>query len=112
MVRAPGSGPRVDRVEVAGTGLARTPDGSRLVVLDADYDEGTAVMRFLDLSSGEETTSEDGMDTSRIDDPVDHLLEAEAEILAVDDERVRARVIEGEEVYDLSTGEGAPASDD
>ena len=108
----PGAGPVPTGLEVAGTGLARTPDGTRLVVLDADHDEGTAVMRFLDLSSGEETTSEDGMDTSGIDDPVDHLLEAEVEILAVDDERVRARVIEGEEVYDLRNGEGAPASDD
>jgi hypothetical protein len=108
----PGADPGPTGLEVAGTGLARTPDGSRLVVLDADYDEGTAVMRFLDLSSGEETTSEDGMDTSGIDDRVDHLLEAEVEILAVDDERARARVIEGEEVYDLRTGEGVPASDD
>lgn len=108
----PGGDPEPTGLEVAGTGLARTPDGSRLVVLDADYDAGSAVMRFLDLSSGEETTSEDGMDTSGIDDPVDHLLEAEVEILAVDDARVRARVLEGEEVYDLRTGRGAPASDD
>lgn len=109
---SPGEDPGPTGLEVAGSGLVRTPDGSRLVVLDADYDEGTAVMRFLDLSSGEETTSEDGMDTSGIDDPVDHLLEAEVEILAVDDERVRARVIEGEMVYDLRTAEGAPATDD
>ncbi len=92
-------------------GVAVSPDGRFLVVLDADYDEGSATMRIFDLDTGEAIESEDGMDTSGIDDPVDHLLESEVEILAITDEEVTARVIEGDVTYDLATGEGTEADD-
>lgn len=93
-------------VEVDDTGVAVSPDGSALAVLDADYDEGSARMRIFDLAAGKEVVSEDGMDTSGIGDPVDHLLESEVEILGIDDEEVYARVIEGYYAYDLVSGEG------
>lgn len=103
---APGSEAEDTGLSVAGTGVAVSPDGGALAVLDADTDEGSAVMRLFDLSSGKETTSEDGMDTSGIDDPVDHLLEAEVEILGITDQEVAARVVNGDWAYDLATGEG------
>lgn len=103
---APGNEAQDTGMTVASTGVAVAPDGSALAVLDADTDEGSAVMRLFDLSSGEETTSEDGMDTSDIDDPVDHLLESEVEILGITDQEVAARVINGDWAYDLATGEG------
>lgn len=93
-------------MEVADTGVAVSPDGSALAVLDADDDEGSARMRIFDLAVGEEVVTEDGMDTSGIGDPVDHLLESEVEILGIDDEEVYARVIEGYYAYDLVSGEG------
>jgi hypothetical protein len=103
---APGSEAEDTGLTVSSTGVAISPDGSALAVLDADTDEGSAVMRLFDLSSGEETTSEDGMDTSGIDDPVDHLLESEVEILGITDQEVAARVINGDWAYDLATGDG------
>lgn len=107
-----GGEPEDTGLRVASDGVAVTPDGETLVVLDSDTDTGTAVMRFFDLSSGDETVSEDGMDTSGIEDPVDHLLESEVEILWVADDQVAARVIEGDVVYDLATGEGRVLADD
>lgn len=103
---APGSEAEDTGLTVASTGVAVSPDGSALALLDADTDEGSAVMRLFDLSSGEENTSEDGMDTSGIDDPVDHLLESEVEILGITDQEVAARVINGDWAYDLASGEG------
>ena len=103
---SPGSEAEDTGLRVASTGVAVSPDGTALAVLDADYDEGSAVMRLFDLSSGEENTSEDGMDTSGIGDPVDHLLESEVEILGITDQEVAARVINGDWSYDLATGEG------
>lgn len=92
-------------------GVAASPDGRFLAVLDADRDEGSAVMRIFDLSTGEVHDSEDGMDTSGIDDPVDHLLEMEVEILSIDDEQLTARVIEGDVTYDLASGTGTEVDD-
>jgi hypothetical protein len=102
---APGSEAEDTGLRVASTGVAVSPDGTALAVLDADYDEGTAVMRLFDLSSGEETVSDEGMDTSAIEDPVDHLLESEVEILGITDQEVAARVINGDWSYDLASGE-------
>ena len=103
----PGGEPEDTGLEVTERGgVAASPDGRFLAVLDADTDEGSAVMRIFDLSTGEVHDSADGMDTSGIDDPVDHLLESEVEILDVDDEQLTARVIEGEVTYDLATGAG------
>lgn len=106
---APGDEPVETGLTVASERVAVSPDGARLAVLDADLDDGSAVMRMFNLASGGETTSEDGMDTSGVDDPVDHLLETEVEILGIDADTVWARVIEGDYAYDLATGEGRPA---
>lgn len=99
-------------LSVSGRGLAASPDGQHLAVLDADLDLGEATMRLFDLISGEATTSEDGMTTDGIDDPVDHLLEMEVEIQGITAEEVSARVIEGDYVYDLGTGQGRPVGVD
>ena len=102
----PDGEPEDTGLEVTREHFATSPDGRFLVVLDADTDDGSAVMRIADLSTGELHDSEDGMDTSGIDDPVNHLLEMEVDILGIDDEQLTARVIEGDFVYDLATGEG------
>lgn len=91
---APGAEAVDTGLRVADDGIAVSPDGSRLAILDADYDDGSAVMRLFDLSSGEAFTSEDGMDTSEYGDPVNHLLESEVEILGITDEEVGDRVPE------------------
>jgi hypothetical protein len=109
---APGREAEDTGLAVDATGVAVSPDGSTLAVLDADTDDGSAVMRLFDLSSGEATTSEDGMDTSGIDDPVHHLLESEVEILGITDDEVWARALEGDFAYDLATGEGRELGDD
>jgi hypothetical protein len=108
---APGGEPEDTGLQVTRDHFATSPDGRFLTVLDADTDEGSAVMRIFDLSTGELHDSEDGMDTSGIDDPVDHLLEMEVDLLGIDDEQLTARVIEGDFVYDLATGEGTETSD-
>lgn len=108
---APDGEPEDTGLEVTADEFAASPDGRFLVVLDADTDEGSAVMRIFDLSTGELHDSEDGMDTSGLDDPVDHLLEMEVELLRIDDDQLTARVIEGEFVYDLATGEGSEVDD-
>lgn len=107
----PDGDPEDTGLEVTRDHFATSPDGRFLAVLDADTDEGSAVMRIFDLSTGEPHDSEDGMDTSGIDDPVHHMLEMEVEILGIDDEQLIARVIEGDFVYDLATGEGAETDD-
>ncbi len=108
---APDGEPEDTGLEVTRDHFATSPDGRFLTVLDADTDDGSAVMRIFDLSTGELHDSEDGMDTSGIDDPVHHLLETEVDILGIDDERLTARVIEGDFVYDLATGEGTETDD-
>ena len=97
---------------MAGDGLAASPDGTRLAVLDADLDTGEATMRLFDLVSGEQVTSDDGMDTSDIEDPVHHLLEMEVEILGISDVEVAARVVNGDYAYDLGTGAGRALGDE
>lgn len=109
---APGREAEDTGLAVGSSAVAVSPDGSTLAVLDADTDEGSAVMRLFDLSSGEATTSDDGMDTSGIDDPVHHLLESEVEILGITDDEVAARALDGDFAYDLDTGEGRELGDD
>ena len=108
---APDGEPEDTGLEVTRDHFATSPDGRYLTVLDADTDEGSAVMRIFDLDTGEAIESEDGMDTSGIDDPVNHLLEMELDLLGIDDAQLTARVIEGEFVYDLATGEGTETDD-
>ena len=88
-------------LDVDTGGVRTSPDGAHLAVLEADYDEGSAVMRVFDLSAGTDVTSEDGMEPGS-SDPVDELLEAEVEILGIDDDEVFARTLEGDVAYDLS----------
>lgn len=107
----PDGEPEDTGLEVTRDHFAASPDGRFLALLDADTDDGSAVMRIFDLSTGKLHDSEDGMDTSGIDDPVHHLLEMEVEILGIDDEQLTARVIEGDFVYDLATGEGTETDD-
>jgi hypothetical protein len=109
---APGTAAVKTGLSVDSSGVAVTPDGNRLVILDDDDDAGTAVMRFFDLHSGEEITSKDGWDTSGIDDPEWYFNESEVKILAITDSHVYARTIDGEYSYDLTTGEGQPLDDD
>ena len=45
-------------------------------------------------------------------DPVDEHLEAEVEILGIDDDEVYARTLEGDVAYDLATGAGREVGDD
>ncbi|KRE99586.1 hypothetical protein ASG88_13260 [Nocardioides sp. Soil777] len=97
---------------MAGAGLAASPDGESLAVLDADLDTGEATMRLFDLVSGKQVASDDGMDTSDIEDSVDHLLESEVEILGISDDEVAARVVNGDYAYDLATGAGRPLDDE
>lgn len=92
-------------LDVDTGGLRTSPDGTTLAVLEADYDEGTAVMRLFDLSAGTDVTSEDGMKPES-SDPVDELLEAEVEILGIDDDEVFARTLQGDYAYDLASGRG------
>jgi hypothetical protein len=112
MFSAPGEEPTDTGFTVAGAGLAASPDGESLAVLDADFDTGEASMLLFDLVAGEKVTSDDGMDTSDIDDPVDHLLEMEVEILGISDDEVEARVVDGDYAYDLTTGAGRPLGDE
>ncbi len=102
---APEQEPVDTGLDVDSEGLRSSPDGTHLVVLDADLEKGSAVMRFFDLSSGATHTSEDGM-KPRSSDRVDEFSESEVEILGIDDERVYVRALEGRFAYDLSTGEG------
>lgn len=99
-------------LSVAGDGLLASPGGRHLALLEADHDSGDARMRLLDLESGEEVVSQDGMDDGGSEDPVSHLLEAEVQVRGIDDEQVRARGLEGEYVYELDTGEGRPLRDE
>lgn len=92
-------------------GLRTSPNGRHLAVLEADYDEGSAVMRLFDLSTGEDLSAEDGMEAES-SDAVDELLEAEVEILAIDDDAVYARTLQGDYAFDLATGKGRRLGDD
>lgn len=109
---APGTAAVRTGLSVDSSGVAVTPDGNRLVILDDDDSAGTAVMRIFDLRSGEEIASKDGWDTSGIDDPEWYFNESEVKILAITDSHVYARTINGEYSYDLTTGEGQPLDDD
>jgi len=110
---ASSKGPAISTgLNVSSNWFAASPDGSHLAFLDGDGSSGEATMRIYDLSSGEEFTSDDGMDTSGNDDPVDHFLESEVEILGITDDSVYARVINGDYAYDLATGDGRPLGDD
>lgn len=98
-------------LDVDSEGLRTSPDGTHLAVLEADYDNGDVAMRLFDLAAGTDVTSEDGMDIETLD-PVHDLLESEVAILGIDDERVYARSLEGDYVYDLATGEGRELGDE
>ena len=114
MFSAPGGTPTDTGLTVAGDGLAASPDGTSLAVLDADLDTGEADhMRLFDLVSGEQVTSDDGMDTSDIEDPVHHLLEMEVrDPRGISDVEVAARVVNGDYAYDLATGAGRALGDE
>ncbi|WP_110182281.1 hypothetical protein [Nocardioides solisilvae] len=102
---APGADPVDTGLLVGRDGLVATEDGSTLVVLEADYDTGAAAMRFFDLATGEARTSTDGMEHES-SDPVNELLESEAQIWGIDGETVHVATLDGDYVYDVTTGEG------
>ncbi|WP_104107797.1 hypothetical protein [Nocardioides sp. 616] len=108
---APGREPVDTGLSAYDREIAASPDGTTLVLLDTDHDEGRAVLRFFDLATGEAFTSEDGMENDH-DDPEWNLSEAEVHVRGVSDDAVYVSALEGNYVYDLATGEGRPAGED